>query len=107
MPTASAQVTFRVAGVPKIAISASAVSATVDVGQYAKATVTLQNSGSATANVTVSATDTVNGSSVGGWNSATASVAPGKKATLNMQTTNPIPSNLASNTVTATFSATY
>lgn len=106
MPSVTATAQFKVTGVPKISMSAS-VNSPVDIGQYAHATLTLNNTGTAAANVSVSGADTFSGSNVGGWKTVTASVPVGQTVPVNTQTVNPIPSNLASDTITATFTASY
>lgn len=94
-------------GAASLAMSAVITTSTVQVGQFARATITLRNTGTATAAVSVSGVTTLNGAVVGHWPAKSASVPAGQTVTLNMQSAAPIASNYAGDTLQVAFKGAY
>lgn len=94
-------------GAANLAMSAVITTSTVPVGQFAHATITLKNTGAATANVSVSGVTTLNGTVTGHWTAKSASVPAGKTTTLSMQSAAPIASNYAGDTLQVKFTGVY
>ena len=99
--------TFQVAALPAawaFVAGSLSISSPVQPGQYATATIQVQNTGGTTGTPSVSGVTDYNGTQEGTWaQTNTPSIPPGLSAPIQMKTAGPISSQFAGDTLTAVF----
>lgn len=88
-----------------LSMTASMTTPQVNVGSYAKASLTITNKGSSSASVSITGKTTYKGAVVGQWVPASVTVGAGKTATVPMQSAGTIVAQYIGDTLTATFEA--
>lgn len=107
MPSVTATAQFKVTGQAKIALSVTNISSPVNVGQAATATLSVSNSGSVSASVTITGVTDLGTTQEGTWISKTVSVPAGQTVSVQMQTSSTMVAQFAGQTLTANFKAAW